>query len=252
MTGFVFMVVLVASILTVQNARSASLPVCPTDTGEPNPPYANTGDLPTVTSWRDLDALPENCHIALQAPATLTIALAATFAYSGTASDIATRLGAISQTQGLRYWSVTDAAWRELVSEAFALTSPHVGSVRADFTSHELLSGLTLYFAQNDSRSWGSNIYAITRLDASADHLVFKSYNVSAIRMGPVKLIGSDDAQSILFLERVDGSTWKYYALAVIKRSVLATREKSLINRQYAFFRYLIQQKPDEDPPLAP
>ena len=245
-------VIAILSMLTVQDAQSASLPACPSGTVETIPPYAEKGDPPAVASWFDLDALSDNCHIALKAPAALTIALAATFSYAGTATDIAARLGAISETQGLQYWSVSDDDWRELVTESRALESPDAKSVRADFTAQEILSGQTLYFAQNDSRSWGFNILAMNMVDSSADHLVFKSYNVSAIRMGPVKLIGPENAQSVLFLERVDRKTWKYYSLAVIKRSALAAREKSLINRQYAFFRFLIQQRADEEPPLAP
>jgi hypothetical protein len=50
----------------------------------------------------------------------------------------------------------------------------------------------------------------------------------------------------------MDDSTWTYYSLAVIKHSALAAREKSLINRQAAFYRFLIRQRPNQDPPLAP
>ena len=249
----VLLIVVLTSILTAQDAQAQSLPVCPSGTDNlPIPAYAASGDPPTVASWSDLDALPDDCHIALQAPARLTVALAGHFDYPGTVSDLAARLGAISESKGMRYWSVSDDGWRKLVSDAFALKIPNAKSARADFTSQEVLSGQTLYFAQKDTRSSGTNVLGMTVLDSSADNLVFKSYNESAIRMGPIKLIRAEDAQSILFLTRADDSTWRYYSLAVIKRSALAARKKSLINRQYAFFRFLTEQKQDEDPPLAP
>ena len=186
------------------------------------------------------------------APARLTVALAGYFDYSGTVSDLAARLGAISESKGMLYWSVSDDNWRKLITDAFALKTTDADSARADFTSAEILSGQILYSAQKDSRSWGTNVLGMRVVSSSANNLVFKSYNETAIRMGPIKLIRSEDAQSVLFLGRVDDKTWKYYSLAVIKRSVLAARKKSLINRQYAIFRFLTGQKQDEDPPLAP
>ena len=249
----VLLIVALSSIFTVQNAQTESLPDCPSGIDKkPVPAYAENGDLPSVASWSNLDALPESCRLALQSPARLTVALAGIFDYSGTASDLAARLGAISESKGMLYWSVSDEDWRKLVSDAFALKSPDVNSARANFTSREVLSGQPLFSAQEDTRSWGTNVLGMIVLDSSADNIVLKSYNKTAIRMGPIKLIRSEDAQSILFLTRVDDSTWKYYSLAVIKRGALAARKKSLINRQYAFFRFLTEQKQDEDPPLAP
>ena len=249
----VLLIVALTSILTVQPVQSASLPVCPSGNDEePVPAYAANGELPTVASWSGLNALPDSCRIALQASAKLTVALAGTFDYPGSVSDLAARLGAISETKGMLYWSVSDDNWRKLVSDAFALESPDADSARADFTSQEVLSGQTLYFAQEDTRSSGTNVLGMSVLDSSADNVVFKSYNETAVRLGPLKLIRSEDAQSTLFLNRVNHGTWTYYSLSVIKRSALAARKKSLINRQYAFFRFLIEQKLDEDPPLAP
>ena len=241
------------SVPTLGDAQSGSMPVCPFGTGnKPVPEYAASGDLPNVVSWSNLKALPDNCHIALQAPARLTVALAGYFDYSGTVSDLAARLGAISESKGMLYWSVSDDNWRKLITDAFALKTTDADSARADFTSQEILSGQILYSAQKDSRSWGTNVLGMRVVSSSAYNLVFKSYNETAVRMGPIKLIRSEDAQSVLFLGRVDDKTWEYYSLAVIKRSVLAARKKSLINRQYALFRLLTGQKQDEGPPLAP
>ncbi|WP_157736317.1 DUF6675 family protein [Granulosicoccus antarcticus] len=232
--------------------QAASTPVCPSSVDAPYPSLGELGNSPSVASWVDLSVLPKNCHVELQAPAALTIALAGRFTETGSIDDIAIRLGAISTTKGLPYWSVTDEDWRELVTDAFAVVSPDTNSARSDFTAQEMLSGQTLYFSQNDSRSWGSNVYSIKAIDSSPDKLVLQSNNISSIRLGPVTLFKPDEVRSVLFINRIDDTTWSYFSLAVITHSSLAARKKSLVNRQAAFYRLLIGQAPDQNPPLAP
>ena len=257
------LMVIAAGLLAVPAAiQAASHPVCPADGELSYPPVGDIDESPRVEVWHDLVALPADCHIPLQAPAALTIALAGRFTHAGSSEQIAARLGAISQTNGLPYWSVTDGEWRTLVSDAFALDSSvsdaarpsaaRPNAARTDFTGQEMLSGQTLFFAQNDTRSWGLNLYSIRSIEASADRLVFESDNISPIKLGPVMLFESGDVRSVLFLDRLDDTTWAYFSLAVIRHSAIAAREKSLINRQTAFYRFLVGQAPDKEPPLAP
>ncbi len=251
-----------SSLLAVSEAQAASPPVCPMGDETPYPPLGNADESPNVAAWHDLAALPENCHIPLLAPAALTVALAGRFTHAGSVDQIAARLGAISQTQGLPYWSVTDEEWRILVSDAFALdssdsdsarpTAARLNSPRQDFTDQEMLSGKTLYFAQNDTRSWGLNNYSIRAVDSSAGHLIFESDNISPVNLGPVTLFQPGDVRSVLFLDRLDDTTWAYFSLTVIRHNLIAARDKSLINRQAAFYRFLVGQAPDKEPPLAP
>ncbi len=253
----VFLLLVASGFLATSESRAASQPVCPSNDETPYPSFGNTGESPNVASWHDLVTLPDNCNISLQAPAALAIALAGRFTHAGSVDKIAARLGAISQTQGLKYWSVTDQEWSTLVSEAFALDSSDSdkappSAASTDFTGQEMLSGQTLYFAQNDTRSWGLNVYSIRAIESSADHLVFESDNVSAIKLGPITLFQPDDIRSVLFIDRLDDTTWGYYSLAVIRHSSIAAREKSLINRQAAFYRFLTGHAPDQEPPLAP
>lgn len=240
------------SLLMPSESQAASGPTCPENAEDPYPAFGNIGEAPNVAVWSDLAALPENCHIPLQVPAVLTIALSGRFTHTGTVAEIAARLGAISKTQDLPYWSVTDRDWRKLVSDAFALDSIDTRAVRPDFSAQEMFSGRMMYFAQNDTRSWGLNVYSIRAINSSPDHLVFESDNVSPVRLGPVTLFEPDDLRSVLFIDRLDDTTWGYFSLSVIRHSTLAAREKSLINRQAAFYRFLIGQAPDQDPPLAP
>lgn len=243
---------LILSWAMTASAQTAPSPVCPNPASVVYPPYAEAGSLPTIATWKALTRLPDDCHIILRDAALLTVAFASQFSYSGTISGIAKNIGAISTTQGLPYWSVTDHDWRELVSEAYALESNNVQSARSDFTYQEILSGKTLYFAQNDTRSWGLNAYSLRTISSSPDHMIVESHNISPVRFGPLTIFGPDDARSILFMDRLDRNTWRYYSLSVIQGSLLPLREKSVINRQAAFYRLLIGQKPDKEPAVAP
>jgi len=228
-------------------------PICPAeDAVTTYPAYADVGSSPNVEAWKKLALLPSNCHALLERPPLLTVAIAATFLHSGTIEDVALRLGAISRTQGLKYWSATDKKWRELVSTASALESADKKSNRDDFTAKEILSGKTLHFAQNDTRSWGLNVFSMSSISASADHLTVTSQNTKSVRIGPVKLFDVGDLQTVVFITRAHGNSWYYYSLAIVKDSALPAPDKSLINRQAAMYRFLTGKQTDKEPPLSP
>ena len=239
--------------LATNVALAQQEPICP-EPGSANayPAYADVGSPPNVGIWKKLARLPSGCHLVTESPALLSVSIAATFSHDGTIEDLADRLGAVSKTESVKYWSATDDNWRSLVKTASALESENKNSVRSDFTAKEILSGQTLYFAQNDTRSWGINVFSMSKIAASADQLTVISQNVRPVRLGPVKLFGTGDLQSVVFLSRVDSSTWHYYSLSVVKDSALPAPEKSLVNRQAALFRYLSGQQTDREPPLAP
>ena len=180
------------------------------------------------------------------------IALSGRFTHVGTLDDLAARLGAVSTTRGLRYWSVTAGDWRDLVSDAHALDAADAGATRPDFSAEEILSGRTLHFAQNDTRSWGMNVFDLTALEGSPDRLVLESENVSPIKLGPITLFPPRVLQSVQFIDRIAGDTWSWFGLSVIQKDAPAASERSLTNRQAAFYRFLVGREPDGDPPLAP
>lgn len=228
-------------------------PVCPGGkTTTVQPAYAEVGNPPNVGSWKKLSHLPTGCHVSTNSPALLTVSLAARFSHAGTIEDMAGRFGAISQTQGLKYWSATDNNWRVLVKDAAALQSDNKKSVREDFTAKEILGGQTLYFAQNDTRSWGLNVFSMHTAESSEDHLTVVSQNTRPVKLGPVRLFDSNELKTVVFISRADNNSWHYYSLAVVEDSTVAAPEKSLINRQAALYRYLTGQQPDGAPPLSP
>lgn len=236
----------------VATAAAAPPPRCPAAGIDPHPAYGPVGAPPEVVVWSGLTGLPDACLTVLDAAAPLTVALAGRFTHAGPIDDIAARLGAVSATVGLPYWSVTDRAWKPLVSDAVALRSPDAADARPDFGAQEILGGDTLYFAQNDTRSWGTNVYRMRALETSSDGLVAETDNVSSIKLGPVTLFPAHAVTSVAFVRRLEGSTWGYFGLSVIRDGAFAAREKSLINRQAALYRFLIGEAPDGEPPLAP
>jgi len=255
LTRFIFSVfcVLVTNIALSQIVWAQQGPICPETHSEASyPAYADVGNLPNIGIWKELPPLPPECHVLTESSSLLSVAIAARFSHEGTVEDIAARFGAVSKTQGLKYWSATDNNWRELVKSATALQSANKRSARDDFTAKEILSKQTHYFAQDDTRSWGLNVFAMNTITASVDRLTVLSQNSKPVRLGPLKLFDSGDLQTVVFISRADDNTWRYYSLAVVKDSALPAPEKSLVNRQAALYRYLTGQQPDKEPPLAP
>jgi hypothetical protein len=182
----------------------------------------------------------------------LAVALAGAFRAGGGITDLAARLGAISLTRGLTYWSTTDQRWKVLVSDAHALTAAEGGQARDDFSAAEILSGAPLHFAQDDTRSSGTNVYRLRTLHAEGDRLVFEMTNLTAIRFGFVTLFGPESLVSVHFLERGAAGTWLYYGLSAVTEGFVGDHDGSFINRQDAFYRFLANESPTARPPLAP
>ena len=109
-----------------------------------------------------------------------------------------------------------------------------------------------MYFAQNDTRSWGMNIYSFGMVSSSAKRLELGSENVSPIQLGPVTLFEPHTIKSLVIVTQIGETTWSYYSLVAIKETFFGASEKSLINRQSAAYRFLTGQPQDQEPPLAP
>lgn len=245
-------IALVFIILGTQS-RAESPPICPSHGTEPYPPFGELKKPPNVAIWREvgLDS-GADCEGLFQEPVALVVALAGRFRHTDSVEEIASRIGAISSMEELLYWSTTEQKWRVLVSEAFALKEPDVNTTRPDFIADEVLSGRTLYFAQNDTRSTGLNIYSITANSADRNHLSFEILNITPIRFLFLTLFEPGTLLSVHFVERKDRAVWGYYGITLVKSGAIDGYEKSLINRGAAFYRFLIGQPADQTPPLAP
>ena len=218
----------------------------------PQPAFAADGEAPTVGVWQDIYLSGDpGCLGQLAGPMDHVVALAARFRHSGTLEDLAARIGAISKTEGLSYWSTTDQTWRELIDEAGALADPAAETRRADFTAEEVRSGQPLHFLQNDTRSSGDNTYRMSAFFASPDHLKVEIVNTSAISFTFITLFDEGALHSLHYIKRLGGDLWGYYQLAAVREGSAPAREASLINRAAAFYRFLRGQPGDSEPPLA-
>jgi hypothetical protein len=171
------------------------------------------------------------------------VALAARFSYGGDSDTLLARFGAISTLKGLQYWSVTEGAWRTLITGAAALDGPDLDHPRPDFTLPELRSGKDLYFAQRDNRAAGDVIYQMQILKVSPTRLAVAIENVSPVRRFMLTLFNPGDLQPLHFLERTGPNVWSYYGLAWAGEttpSLLAVPEASYVNRAMALYRHLV------------
>jgi len=182
----------------------------------------------------------------------LVVALAARFRGPESIEDIAARVGAVSATSGLLYWSTTDGNWRVLISEAEALRGRSTGAVRADFAAREVLGDRTLYFRQKDTRSTGWNLYSLRGRRLGPERLAVEVVNLSAIRFLLITLAEARSLVSLHFVERLGPGLWGYYGLSAVRDGAGEGFDKSLVNRAAAFYRFLTGRPGDAGPPLAP
>ena len=234
-------------------AEDRPLPPCLARGVAVSPAYAEPGAAPTVQTWHDLALESDGpCLGSLHGEMELVVALAGRFSHTGSLEDIASRIGEIAATEGLRYWSTTDGRWRPLISDAFALDGPDEDTSRGDFTAEEVLGGETLYFAQDDTRSSGLNLYGLTTRVATPERVVIEVVNLSRIRFLFATLFDPGDLVSVHFIEHLGKDVWGYYGLSGVRDGAGEGHEKSFVNRAAAFYRFLIGVPADREPPLAP
>ena len=218
-------------------------PQPPCDGARPIPRYA---DPPAVRTWAKVE-LPA-CLGWPAEKSRLVVALAGRFRHDGGADALLARFGAISGMRGLRYWSVTDKAWRVLIKDAAALGG-------RDFNPDEMKRGEDLHFEEEDNRSSAAVLYRMRVLEAKPDRIVVQTENVSPVRAFLVTLFPAGSLRAAYFLQRIDGESWAFYGLSSTgaEASALATMsEASYVNRAAALYRYFIGVPADRDPPLAP
>lgn len=253
MRSFASFIIVAAVAIIAIPATAQPVPPCPPGGAATLPAYADVGSPPAVQTWRDIELDDrEGCLGPLQGRMALVVALSVRFDGTKSLADIAARIGAVSQTTGLPYWSVTDREWRPLVSESYAIDDPGRRRERPDFTASEVLSGRTLYFAQNDTRSTGLNIYSMVARSVADDRFVIDIVNLTPIRFALITLFDAQALRSVHFIDRLDSGVWGYYGISAVRAGAVEGHEKSFVNRAGAFYRFLIGERADGAPPLAP
>ncbi|MDX1375963.1 MAG: DUF6675 family protein [Burkholderiales bacterium] len=234
-------------------AQAQPVPPCRASETQVHPAFGPLDGAPNVASWRDIDLSgAPACLGPLRAPMEVVIALAGRFRAPLSLEDMARRVGAISHTEGLRYWSVTDEGWRTLLSEAYAVRGAESEARRADFSAAEVLSGEPLYTLQRDTRTTGPNRYRLVGRRAGPNRIVVESANVTPLRFVFVELYAPEALRVVHILERLEPGVWAAYTVSAVRSGTLEQAPRSVINRAAAYYRYLAGVPSDRDPPLAP
>lgn len=216
------------------------------------PAYAAIGEPPAFAVWHGSDvALPGDCRDLPDSKPTFALALAARFDGSHTLDELAGRIGAVSVMKTIRYWSVSDGAWRELIDDAFALAGPEATQRRGDFTAAEILSGRRLYVALDDTRSTGVNVFSLTARAEGSERLVVTMTNLSPLGFGPFTIFDEGTLHAVHYIDRLSDGSWGYYTLWSVTSEDIGDPERSFLNRAAALYRFFADIPTDREPPLA-
>ena len=167
--------------------------------------------------------------------------------------DILKRLGAISRQETIRYWSVSNGGWQNLVTSASALSSRDAASTRADFQPAELTPGSDHYFVQTDNRSSGKTVFQLHVQAVSDERVVVEIENVSPIETYFLTVFGAHDLRSAIIMQRQTSVGWGYYSLTSADGGLMAklatSSTASFVNRAVALYRYAAGLPTDAAPP---
>jgi hypothetical protein len=245
---------LCASIGAV-GAQAADEPRPPCEGAAPLPAHTAPDAPPAVRIWTDQAWTPPACLGWPQGRSRLIVALAGSFRQGGDEQTLLARFGAISGMRGLRYWSVTDKAWRELITDGAALTGPESRSRRADFSPQELKADAIVYFEQTEGRSSGPVVYRLRVLEAGSSRVVIATENVTPGRAFLVTLFPPGSLRATYLLERRGPDVWTFYGISSTSTeasSLASVSPPSYVNRAAALYRYLSGVPAERTPPLAP
>jgi hypothetical protein len=240
-------------------ASAAALAPVPPCAGPALPAFPALGAPPTVLVWRQDAAAaeswhPPDCLGSFAAAPAVAVAVAARFR-AAEASAILSRFGAISQLTQIRYWSVTDRQWVNLVTRATALSRPDPKAIRPDFTAAEVASGQPLYFAQRDNRSSAPVVYRMIGRALKPDSFMIEVENVTPVRFYLLPIFPIGGLRVVYLLERAGDESWSYYSLTAVDRrasSLALDNDRSFINRAVAAYRHTAGIQTDQEPPPAP
>lgn len=219
-------------LLSVTSAHPQGLegaPQVPCDGNPPMPPYLRA-EAPEPRTWTSLQWQPPAC---LGWPADRYRFVAAMAGMLPATSDAALRrrLGAVSTLRGLRYWSVTESGWRDLIKDSSALASAQ-GPRRGDFTPEEMHSGAILHFVEEDNRSSSPVVYRLRVVESSAERIVVDTENVSPVESNMITLYPPGALRAAYILTKLDEREWGLYAVSASTSK--ASRLVSLAGESHA------------------
>jgi len=223
---------------TSADAAGATLPRPPCGDDDPVPAYGEAND-PAIESWSKVEWAAPACLAWSGSRYRFVIAIAGRIEASD-ATALRSRLGAISTSRGLLYWSVTEGAWRALIKDAAALSSAR-GGRRGDFAPAELREGATLHFVEEDNRSEEPVTYAMHVLESKPGRIVVETENVTPIKALLATVFPPGTLRTAYIMTRIDSHTWGFYEIsAATERAsgLVSLGRTSYENRARAFFAH--------------
>jgi uncharacterized protein DUF6675 len=220
--------------------------------------YPPVGEAPAISTWTDpqiaISPASERCGASTRISPRFVVSVAGRFRGTYEVDDLLRRFGAVSDLLTLRYWSVTDHAWRPLVSSATALVASDAGHPRGNFSAEELRTGHNVYLAQQDSRAASEVVYRLRVRECTRNSLVIETESMTATRWWGVTLFSPGDVYSLYVLERTEDGIWSYASATTIIGALWLTagHDKSYINRIVALYRHTAGVRSDLEPPAAP
>ena len=235
-------------------AESGPRPPCG---AQPLPPFPTLDASPAVRVWNPSDLEPDwkppACTGWGASDFPTIVAVAARFRFTAGTDGLRHRIGAVSETKGMFYWSATQKQWQKLILEAYASPGRDSNQHRPDFSIDEIAEGRTLFFQQEDNR-FGKVLYRMRIRSASTGRLVFEVENATTIRYLLIPVFEPGQVQSIYYLEQEAAGLWRYYCIARTSGKAggfIAGHEASAINRAVAFYRHLAGIPTDQEPPAS-
>jgi hypothetical protein len=245
-----------ACLSGVGAARAAESAPAPPCAGRPPAAPATAGTDPSVTVWH-APASSDGWQLAscrgLTPPSdAVLIEVSGRFRHEGDALSLLARIGTVSDQTGILYWSVGEAAWRELLIDASALSGPELELRRPDFTLDDLRPGARLHMLYDDDEEPGPVVFETEVKEAGPDGFVTVMRNATAMRLMGMSIADPGDISSLLSVRRVGASEFDYDALTAVALSPIAAAmvsDASHANRAVASYRYLAGIPGDRDPP---
>jgi uncharacterized protein DUF6675 len=238
--------VLLASTAAYAAGASAPRPPCDSD---PVPAYGEAND-PSMESWSRLEWAAPACLAWSDSRYKFVIAIAGRIE-AADAEAVRSRLGAVSTSRGLLYWSVTESAWRVLIKDAAALSSAQ-GDRRDDFAPAELREGATLHFMEQDNRSDEPVTYAMHVLESRPGRILVETENVTPIKALLATLFPPGTLRTAWIVTRIDSHTWGFYGIsAATERAsgLVSLAKRSYENRARALFAHFAGSAMPHDEP---
>lgn len=244
----------------VAQTTSDALPVPPC-AGAPSPAYPAPGPMPEVRVWRDAELKNWQAPVCLgfgSLQPNSVIATAGRFESVGGVAAVAERLARISALTTIRYYSVTEDAWKQLFTQARALGDvPEPGAAdvtRGDFGAEDLEAGRTLRYAQKENSMLSSVVYRLTVTERTQDRFVYSIVNESPASVMFLTVGESGDFRQHYVVEREAGDLWRYYSLAAarIRTGPFSPSTRSFINRAVAYYRHVAGQSGEPEVRPAP